>query len=58
VVLGGLGSIPGALLGGIIFGVVETVGAQFMTASSASMLSFILFILVLVFRPRGLLGRN
>lgn len=57
VVLGGLGSIPGALIGGLIFGVVETVGAQFITTTSASMLSFLLFILVLVIRPKGLMGK-
>lgn len=58
VVLGGLGSIPGALLGGMIFGIIEAVGAQFITTTSATMLSFILFILVLVIRPKGLFGKN
>lgn len=57
VVLGGLGSIPGALLGGLLFGVVESVGAQFITSTSASMLSFMLFIAVLFFRPKGFLGK-
>ena len=58
VVLGGLGSIPGALLGGFLFGLVETVGAQFVNSTSATMLSFLLFILVLVVRPKGLMGKN
>ena len=58
VVLGGLGSIPGALVGGLIFGLVETVGAQFMNTTSASMLSFLLFIIILFIRPRGLLGKE
>ncbi|MHB1314662.1 MAG: branched-chain amino acid ABC transporter permease [Christensenellales bacterium] len=58
VVLGGLGSIPGALLGGLIFGLIETVGGQFMNTTSASMLSFLLFILVLFIRPRGLMGKE
>jgi len=57
VVLGGLGSIPGALFGGLIFGIVETLGAQFITSTSASMLSFLLFIVVLFFRPKGLMGK-
>lgn len=57
VVLGGLGSIPGALLGGFIFGLIESVGAQFITTTSASMLSFLLFIIVLVVRPKGLMGK-
>jgi branched-chain amino acid transport system permease protein len=57
VILGGLGSIPGALLGGLIFGLVESVGGQFIASSSASMLSFGLFIIVLLIRPNGLFGR-
>jgi branched-chain amino acid transport system permease protein len=57
VVLGGLGSVPGALLAGLIFGLVESVGGQFIAASSASMLSFVLFIVVLLIRPNGLFGR-
>ncbi len=56
VVLGGIGSIPGCILGGLILGVVESVAAQFVTATSASIFSFIIFILVLFFRPTGLLG--
>jgi branched-chain amino acid transport system permease protein len=58
VVLGGLGSIPGALIGGIIFGVVETVGAQLITGTAATMLSFMLFIIVLVVKPTGLFGKK
>lgn len=57
VVLGGLGSVPGALLAGLIFGLVESVGGQFIAASSASMLSFALFIVVLLIRPNGLFGK-
>jgi branched-chain amino acid transport system permease protein len=56
VVLGGIGSIPGCILGGLILGVVESVAAQFVTATSASIFSFVIFILVLFFRPTGLLG--
>ena len=58
VVLGGLGSIPGALISGIIFGLIEVVGAQFVTSSSAQMFSFLLFIIVLFIRPAGLFGRK
>jgi len=57
VVMGGLGSIPGALLAGLIFGLVESVGGQFVVSSSASMLSFALFIVVLLVKPNGLFGR-
>jgi len=58
VVLGGLGSIPGALIGGFIFGIVETVGALYMSASAASMLTFLLFIVFLLVKPNGLMGKN
>jgi len=56
VVLGGIGSLPGCILGGLILGIVESVAAQFVTATSASIFSFLIFILVLFFRPTGLLG--
>jgi branched-chain amino acid transport system permease protein len=56
VVLGGIGSIPGCILGGLILGVVESVAAQVVTATSASIFSFVIFILVLFFRPTGLMG--
>ncbi len=58
VVLGGMGSIPGALVGGIIIGLVESVTAQFVTATYAAIASFAVFIAILVFRPQGLLGRE
>ncbi|MGI6181065.1 MAG: branched-chain amino acid ABC transporter permease [Agathobaculum sp.] len=56
VVLGGLGSIQGAIVGGLIFGLIEQVGAQFMPSSMASIVSFALFLIVLVVKPNGLLG--
>lgn len=58
VVLGGIGSIPGSLLGGLALGVFESVASQFVTATSASVFSFCLFIVVLLVRPNGLLGRK
>jgi len=56
VVLGGIGSIPGSILGGLILGIVESITAQFVTATSAAIFSFLIFILVLFFRPTGLMG--
>lgn len=56
VVLGGLGSVPGALLGGLILGVVESVTAQFVTSTSSVIFSFLVFIIVLFLRPKGLMG--
>jgi branched-chain amino acid transport system permease protein len=56
VVLGGLGSVPGALVGGLVLGVVESVAAQFVPATAAAIVSFVLFAVVLLTRPRGLMG--
>jgi branched-chain amino acid transport system permease protein len=56
VVLGGLGSMGGALLGGIIIGVIESVGPQFMTATWTEAIVYGLFLLVLFIKPSGLFG--
>ena len=55
-VLGGIGNIPGAALGGLVIGVVETFvgGSQWSTYRDA--ISFAVLILILLFRPAGLLG--
>jgi len=58
VIVGGLGSMPGALLGGVLIGVSEALAGLFITPSAKSMFSFGLLILVLLFRPQGLLGRK
>ncbi len=58
VVLGGLGSVPGALVGGIIIGLIETVAAQFMTASVTSVLIYLVFLVVLFVKPSGLFGTH
>ncbi len=57
VILGGLGSMPGALIGGILVGVSEALAGFFIDPSLKSMFSFGLLILVLLARPEGLLGR-
>jgi branched-chain amino acid transport system permease protein len=56
VVLGGLGSVPGALLGGIIIGIVESVGGQFVFTTTAYIFSLVIFLVILFFKPRGLMG--
>ena len=56
VVLGGLGSIGGAILGGIIVGLIESVGPQFMTATWTEAIVYGLFLLVLFVKPSGLFG--
>jgi branched-chain amino acid transport system permease protein len=56
VVLGGLGSIPGALVGGLIIGLIESVGAQFMTATLTAVLVYFGFLAFLLLKPSGLFG--
>jgi branched-chain amino acid transport system permease protein len=58
VIVGGLGSMGGALVGGVLIGVSEAMAGLFITPSAKSMFSFGLLILVLLFRPQGLLGRR
>ncbi len=56
VIVGGLGSMNGALIGGVLIGVSEALAGLFITPSAKSMVSFALLIIVLLFRPRGLFG--
>ena len=58
VIVGGLGSMTGALAGGVLIGVSEAVAEFFLAPSIKSMFSFALLVLVLVLRPQGLLGRR
>jgi len=58
VIVGGLGSMGGALLGGVLIGVSEALAGLFIAPSAKSMFSFALLILVLLFRPQGLLGKR
>ncbi|MGQ3670965.1 branched-chain amino acid ABC transporter permease [Xanthobacter sp. TB0136] len=57
-VLGGLGSIPGAVIGGFALGVIESFGALFLGPEHALTLAFILLVLLLAVRPSGLLGKR
>lgn len=58
VVLGGLGSFTGALLGGLIIGIVETAAGVLASADLAQVFSLLLFLVVLFVLPQGLLGKN
>jgi branched-chain amino acid transport system permease protein len=58
VIVGGLGSMSGALIGGVLIGVSEALAGLFITPSAKSMFSFALLILVLLIRPRGLIGNK
>jgi branched-chain amino acid transport system permease protein len=56
VVLGGMGSIAGALIGGLLIGVIESLGGLFFGESLGQLGIFLVFILVLLVRPTGLFG--
>jgi len=58
VVTGGLGSMPGALLGGLLIGLTEAFAGLFFTPSAKSMFAFGILVVVLLFRPQGLLGKR
>jgi branched-chain amino acid transport system permease protein len=58
IVLGGLGSIPGALIGGLILGLIDGIVPVFFSPAVASVGPLVVVILVLLFRPKGLLGHD
>ena len=58
VITGGLGSMPGALLGGILIGMTEAMAGLFFTPSAKSMFAFAILVLVLLFRPQGIMGKR
>jgi branched-chain amino acid transport system permease protein len=58
VITGGLGSMPGALLGGILIGLTEAMAGLLFTPSAKSMFAFGILVLVLLFRPQGIMGKR
>jgi branched-chain amino acid transport system permease protein len=58
IVIGGLGSIPGALIGGLLLGVVESLGAAFVSSPYQNVYGFLLVIVILLIRPTGLFGER
>ncbi|HXQ84636.1 MAG TPA: branched-chain amino acid ABC transporter permease [Xanthobacteraceae bacterium] len=58
VVTGGLGSMPGALIGGVLIGFTEALAGLLFTPSAKSMFAFAILVLVLLFRPQGILGKR
>jgi len=56
IVLGGAGNYPGALLGGILLGLIEQVASLFLTTQLSEVVAYVLLVVVLLVRPTGLLG--
>ena len=57
-VIGGIGSIPGAMLGGFLIGILESMSKAYLSSQLSKSVVFILLIIVLLFRPSGILGKN
>jgi branched-chain amino acid transport system permease protein len=57
-ILGGIGNIPGAMFGGLLLGVLEMLGAAYISAAWKDVFVFLILILVLIFRPTGLFGET
>ena len=56
-VIGGLGSLPGALIGGLLIGIVEPFAARYIEGDIARIMPYLLLALVLIFRPHGILSQ-
>ncbi|MBI4727605.1 branched-chain amino acid ABC transporter permease [candidate division TA06 bacterium] len=57
-VVGGIGSVPGAMLGGLLLGMAESFGAGYLSAQYKDVYAFVILIVVLLVRPQGILGRK
>ncbi len=57
-ILGGIGNIPGAMIGGMLLGIIETLGAGYMSPQWKDVIAYVILILILIFRPTGLLGER
>ena len=58
VITGGLGSMPGALVGGVLIGLTEAIAGLLFTPSAKSMFAFAILVIVLLLRPQGIMGRR
>lgn len=57
-VFGGIGSIPGAMIGGILIGIIEILGRAYISSQLADAIVFAVLILILMFKPTGILGKK
>ena len=57
-ILGGIGNIPGAMIGGLLLGILEMLGSVYLSTAYKDVFVFLILILVLIFRPTGLLGEK
>ena len=57
-VFGGLGSIPGALIGSVLLGIMETITSGYISSQYRDLIAFILLLLILIIRPMGLMGKT
>jgi branched-chain amino acid transport system permease protein len=57
-ILGGLGSLTGCIVGGLLLGIVENLGVAYVSSGYKSLFGFLILILVLFFRPTGLFGQK
>jgi branched-chain amino acid transport system permease protein len=57
-ILGGIGNIPGAMVGGLLLGVIEALGAAYLSVAWKDAIAFLVLILILIVRPSGLLGER
>ena len=58
IILGGLGNILGSLVGGLLLGVITTAGITFTSPGYSFTIQYLLFILIIIFMPSGILGRR
>ena len=57
-VLGGIGNIPGAMVGGLVLGVLEALGAGYLSAQWKNAFAFVVLVALLLWKPTGLLGER